>query len=71
MEDIPYTFGLYVAESIFITPFPLAIHQKCLETSYHPEAVGVGAHGMGSETWQHHFLTVRLWASDSSSVKWE
>lgn len=44
MEDISYTFGLYVAESIFITPFPF---QKCLETSYHPEAVGCWSSGHG------------------------
>lgn len=68
MEDISYTFDLYVAESIFIPPSHFRNAWGLLITL---RQWGVGAQGMGSESWHHHFLTVPLWASDSSSVKWE
>lgn len=60
---------VFMLVSVYLKFMPLSHpSQMPLDLSY-PDA-GAGWH-LRFESWHHHFLTVPLWASDSSSVRWK
>ena len=60
---------VFMLVSVYLKSLPLSHPSRMPLDLLGPDAGG-GWH-LRFESWHYHFLTVPLWASDSSSVRWK